>query len=88
MEIEFDPAKRALTLKRRGLDFLDAPKVLAGRTYTQVDDRLDYGEERLITFGHLDGRAVVVVHVDREGLLRVISMRHAHKKEMDHVRLD
>jgi uncharacterized DUF497 family protein len=31
MEIEFDPAKRELTLKDRGLDFLDVPKVLAGR---------------------------------------------------------
>lgn len=88
MDIEFDPAKRDATLRLRGLDFLDAPKVLAGRTYTLVDDRQDYGEERLITYGYLEGRAVVVVHVDREGVLRVISMRHAHKKEIEHVGLD
>jgi uncharacterized DUF497 family protein len=87
MEIEFDPAKRELTLKDRGLDFLDVPKVLAGRIYTLVDDRLEYGEVRLITYGYLDGRAVVVVHVDREDVLRVISMRHAHKKEIERVGL-
>jgi uncharacterized protein len=88
MDIEFDPEKRAATLAHRGLDFLDVPKVLAGRTFSLVDDRQDYGEKRLITYGHLEGRAVVIVHVERGGVLRVISMRHAHQKEMKHVRLD
>ena len=88
MKIEFDPAKRDATLQHRGLDFLDVPKVLAGRTYSLLDDRQDYGEERWITYGYLEGRAVVVVHSEREGVLRVISMRHAHKKEIKHVGLD
>jgi uncharacterized protein len=52
-----------------------------------IDDRLDYGEERLITYGYIDGRAVVIVHVDRAGTMRVISMRHARKKEIEHVGL-
>jgi len=88
MEIEFDPVKREATLRERGLDFLDVPNVLAGRTYSQVDDRQDYGEERWITYGTLDGRPVVIVHADRDGVLRVISMRHAHRKEIERVRLD
>ena len=73
MEIEFDPAKRAATLKERGLDFLDVPKVLSGRTYTAVDDRHDYGEGRFITFGN--------------GVLRIISTRYAHRKEIERVGL-
>ena len=88
MKIEFDPAKRDATLQHRGLDFLDVPKVLAGRTFSLIDDRQDYGEERWITYGYLEGRAVVIVHSKREGVLRVISMRHAHKKEIMHVGLD
>jgi uncharacterized protein len=88
MDIEFDAAKRDATLQNRGLDFLDAPKVFADRTYTLVDDRMDYGEERLITYGYLDSRPVVIVHVDRENVTRIISMRHAHKKEIEHVGLD
>ena len=87
MVIEFDPAKRDATIQNRGLDFLDAPKVLSGRTYTLVDDRADYGEVRLITYGYLDGRAVVIVHVNRERAMRIISMRHAHKKEIEYVGL-
>jgi uncharacterized DUF497 family protein len=44
MEITFDPAKRDLTLKHRGLDFTRAAEVFAGRTATVVDDRFEYGE--------------------------------------------
>jgi uncharacterized DUF497 family protein len=58
MKIGFDPAKRDLTLRHRGLDFAQADDLFAGRTATVVDDRRDYGEMRFITAGHLDGRLV------------------------------
>jgi uncharacterized DUF497 family protein len=60
LEITFDPGKRALTLRHRGLDFARAAEVFAGRTATAVDDRRDYGETRLITAGRLDGRLVAM----------------------------
>jgi uncharacterized DUF497 family protein len=44
MRITFDPAKRDLALKHRGLDFARAGEVFAGRTATIADDRFDYGE--------------------------------------------
>jgi hypothetical protein len=61
MTVTFDPAKRDLTLRRRGVDFARAVEVFAGQTATIVDDRFDYGETRFITAGHLDGRLVVIV---------------------------
>jgi hypothetical protein len=61
MTITFDPSKRDLTLKHRGLDFARAGEVFAGQTATIVDDRFDYGETRFITAGYLDGRMVVTV---------------------------
>jgi len=51
MKITFDPAKRDLTLRLRGLDFARAGDVFAGRTATVVDDSRDYGEIRFITAG-------------------------------------
>ena len=60
MDIEFDPAKRERTLKNRGLDFLDAPKLYEGRSLTVLDDRKDYGEERFITYGFLNSGAVAL----------------------------
>jgi uncharacterized protein len=87
VEISFDPAKRKATLRERGLDFRDAAKVFEGETFTQPDDRFDYREERFVTYGMLDDRAVVVVWTERDGTRRVISMRHAHAEEVEHVRL-
>lgn len=81
MTITFDRAKRDLTLKHRGLDFVRAAEVFEGRTATVVDDRHDYGETRFITAGHLDGRLVVLVWTQRGEARHVISMRHCHAKE-------
>jgi len=81
VDVSFDPAKRALTLRNRGLDFADAGLVFTGITITIDDARRDYGEERRITAGYLAGRCVVVVWTPRAGSRRIISMRHAHANE-------
>lgn len=52
------------------------------------DARFDYGEERWITFGWLDGQATVIVYTWRGERMRVISMRRAHAEEMNNVGLD
>jgi uncharacterized DUF497 family protein len=82
MLIEFDPRKRARTLARRGLDFIDAAEVFAGSTYRFSDDRLDYGEERTVTIGKLGKRWVVVVSTERGEARRIISMRYANDREI------
>ena len=81
MKITFDPAKRDLALRHRGLDFARAGDVFAGLTATVVDERFDYGESRFITAGELDNRLVVVVWTQRGAARHVISMRHCHAKE-------
>jgi len=81
MRITFDPAKRDLTLEHRGLDFARAGEVFAGLTATVADERFDYGEERFITAGHLDGRLIVMVWTKRGEARHIISMRHCHAKE-------
>jgi uncharacterized protein len=81
MEITFDPNKRDKTLRERGLDFLDAAKVFAGRTYDKPDTRHDYGERRTISVGWLRYRMVVVVWTERHGSRRIISMRKANDRE-------
>jgi uncharacterized DUF497 family protein len=81
MEITFDPVKRDLTLKHRGLDFARASEILSEDTATIVDDRFDYGETRFICAGYLDGRLVVMVWTQRGETRHIISMRHCHAKE-------
>lgn len=81
MHITFDPAKREVTLRERGLDFADAAKVFAGRTLTDEDDRVDYGETRYRTVGYLQGRMVMVVWTPRGEARHVISMRKTNDRE-------
>jgi hypothetical protein len=81
MALSYDPGKRAETLRHRGLDFLDAPQVFAGRHLTIEDDRKDYGEPRFQTVGHLGGRMVMVVWTPRDGGRHIISMRKCNDRE-------
>jgi uncharacterized DUF497 family protein len=55
--------------------------IFAGYTLTIEDDRYNYGEERFVTFGILDGRVVVVVHTETENSIRIILIRKATKHE-------
>lgn len=82
MRISYDEAKRLWTLEERGLDFRDAPKVFAAPHFDLTDDRRDYGEDRFLTFGILDGRNVSLVWTARDGGRRIISMRHVHEDEI------
>jgi len=80
--ISFDPAKRARTLRERGLDFRDAAFVFAGETFTFADQRRDYGETRNITVGFLAGRMIVVGWVPRGRIRHVFSIRKANEREI------
>jgi len=82
MEFTWSEAKRAANIKAHGLDFVDAPRVFEGVTYTFEDDRFSYGEQRFVTLGLLAGVPVSVVHTESEHEIRVISFRKATKHEV------
>ena len=73
MPIEFDAAKREVTLEVRGLDMARAGDVFAGATLTVKDDRRDYGEGCFITIGFLNGAMVVLAWTPRGRTPRVVS---------------
>jgi uncharacterized DUF497 family protein len=50
---------------------------------TRVDASQDYGEQRLISLGWLQGRVVVLVWTDREDGPRLISCREANPHEQE-----
>ena len=81
MRISYDPGKHERTLEERGLDFKDAAEVFAGPTFEAEDTRRDYGEARMICFGSLAGRLVVVGYVLRGDTRHVFSMRKANARE-------
>ena len=81
MRISYDPGKRQKTLDERGLDFEDASVVFAGLTFEVEDTRRDYGEKRIICFGHLAGRLVVIGYTPRGAVRHIFSMRKANERE-------
>ena len=81
MRITFDPAKRAKTLAERGLDFADAAIVFAGITLEVEDTRKQYGEPRIICYGYLEKRLVVVGYTPRGEDRHIFSMRKANDRE-------
>ena len=81
MRITYDPAKRERTLVDRGLDFEDALEVFRGVTVEIEDERKDYGEPRIICFGTLYGRLVVVGYTPRGSTRHIFSMRKANDRE-------
>lgn len=85
MKITFDPIKRDKTLTDRGLDFADAEIVFEGITVEIDDLRKNYGESRVICFGLLEGRMVVVGYTPRGAVRHIFSMRKANEREQKRI---
>jgi uncharacterized DUF497 family protein len=86
MEITSDPNKRKQTIDERGIDFNDATHIFAGRHFTTVDNRKNYGEVRQITVGFLRERMMVVGWVQRGDDRHVFTMRKANEREINKYR--
>ena len=83
MEFTWSETKRATNLRAQGLDFVDAPRVFEGLTFTFEDDRFSYGEQRFVTLGLLAGFPVSIVHTESDHEIRIISFRKATNRETD-----
>lgn len=81
MEIEFDPAKDAVNIAKHGVSLSRA--VDLNILVFLEDERNAYGEMRYRAWGLLDGKAHCLAFTSRDGAIRAISLRRAHKKEMD-----
>ena len=85
MPITYDPDKRRQALLERGLDFEDAQYVFKGLTLELEDRRKDYGEVRIVCYGFLQGRLVVIGYTPRGADRHVFSMRKANEREQNRI---
>ncbi len=81
MTITYDREKRAQTLAARKLDFEDAKYVFEQPHFESEDNRKNYGEKRMICFGMLRDRMVIVGYTPRGADRHVFSMRKANDRE-------
>ncbi|MDR0874088.1 MAG: BrnT family toxin [Prevotellaceae bacterium] len=83
MEFEWDENKREINLAKHDIDFADAVVVFDDPyKIEEIDNRKNYGEIRINTIGLFKNEVIVaVVNTNRNGIIRIISVRLASKKE-------
>src|SRR5512139_2931627 len=81
--MSYDPAKRKLNLRKHGIDLAECQAVFDEPMLTREDDRVAYGEQRLVSLGWLKSRVVVLVWTDREESPHLISCREAQTHEQE-----
>ncbi|MBW4621303.1 MAG: BrnT family toxin [Cyanosarcina radialis HA8281-LM2] len=82
MNFEWDERKNESNIDKHGFDFADAYRIFDLPMVIELDERYDYGEDRSIGTGMLDGRVVVLVYTEPdEQTIRIISLRKALSHE-------
>jgi uncharacterized DUF497 family protein len=84
VQIEFDPAKDVLNIKKHGISLKVAVSIEWDMMISDIDNsRHDYAEVRMIGFAPIGSVIFCIVFVERsDGLIRVISFRKATKPEV------
>jgi uncharacterized DUF497 family protein len=80
-DFEWDEHKSQATLDARAFDFEFAVRLFDGLYRQHEDRRRDYGEQRFITTGAVDGLLVTVVWTPRGRRRRIISAWPASNRE-------
>ncbi len=85
MAITYDPRKRAEALAARSLDPEDAKFVFERKHFETEDTRKDCGGKRIICYGILGVRMVVIGYKLRGEDRHVFSMRKANDREQERI---
>jgi uncharacterized protein len=84
VRFEWDESKNRLNIRKHGFDFADAEEMFRGALLIRPDTGEDYGEERWVGIGMIQGRAPVVVFAERpQETIRIISVRKADHEERE-----
>jgi uncharacterized DUF497 family protein len=81
LEFEFDPAKSATNLVKHGIDFTAAQSIWRDAHRIEVPARTT-DEPRWVVIGQIDGRCWSAVVTDRDGHVRIISVRPSRESEV------
>ena len=85
LKFEWDKAKAESNERAHGVSF-DLAKTVFKDPFAieRLDDRQDYGEERVLVVGRAEGNIVLLVaYTEREERIRIISARRATQYEQD-----
>lgn len=82
MHIAFDPAKDAINRAKHGVSLGFGERIWADEAILVVPTiQIEDGEQRFRAIGMVDGRLWTAVHVYREGIVQMISVRRSNDGE-------
>ena len=84
MQLDFDPGKDATNLSKHGLSLSAAAELSWDAALVWIDNRADYGEVRMVALAPMGDILFFVAFVDREPAMRIISLRRANRREVNH----
>ena len=83
VEFEWDEGKAASNIAKHGVPFAIVREFDWTTAEVEIDDRFDYGEERLVAYGHTsDGHGYVIVFVLRHEVCRIVTVRRFTSREI------
>ena len=81
-DFEWDEDKAARNLEKHGVSLETAVRAWDDFfCFILEDSRMDYGEDRYVIFGEVEGELLSVAYTFRDNRIRVISARKASAKE-------
>lgn len=84
LEFEWDDEKEERNRAKHGISFEEACRVFEDMDRLEaIDDRMEYGEERILAIGQAGALILTVVFVLRAARIRIISARRASREERD-----
>ena len=85
IEYEWFEGKRQEVLTARGIDMvITGPQVLADpNVIIEQDNRKDYGEERFLAYGMVEGERLCLCFTLREGKIHLITIFKMRKKQWE-----
>lgn len=82
MQFEFDPAKGAINLLKHGVSLGFGARIWTDPAVVMVATiRIEDGEQRYRAIGMVDGKLWTAVHVNRDQIVRMISVRRSNDGE-------
>lgn len=84
MHIEFDPAKDLANQDKHGVSLVLAVELDWEAALVWFDERIEYGERRMIALAPKAGILYYVAFADRSSARRIISLRRANRREVKH----
>jgi uncharacterized DUF497 family protein len=81
MELEFDQDKDFANQEKHGIGFKRVEDFDFHTAHFEIDPRAYKNEIRYRAYGLIDERLYVLIYTVRDGMIRVISLRKANKRE-------